>query len=284
MAARAFATLDQLTSGRAALHVISGGNDADQARDGDYLGQADRYRRSDEFSADPPPSGRRDALRLTGEFYRLTGGFGRPAGRAASRSSSAAPRDAIQVGGKHADVYAFWGEPLAGSPSGSRRSGRARPRTAGAPRFSVSLRPIIADTEEAAWAGAAACSRRIREGIAKPRQGVRRSAPDAGTQAPARRRRRGRRARHAGCGRRSRRPRAPRATPRRWSGRRSRSPRRCWSTWLGVSTLLIRGFDPLDDARRLRARPAADHQADGGGTAGADRSRPASLSSRELSL
>ncbi len=32
--ARDYATLDQLTEGRAAIHVISGGDDADQLRDG----------------------------------------------------------------------------------------------------------------------------------------------------------------------------------------------------------------------------------------------------------
>src|SRR5579864_9743923 len=37
LAARKLATLDQVTGGRAAIHVISGGDDADQARDGDFL-------------------------------------------------------------------------------------------------------------------------------------------------------------------------------------------------------------------------------------------------------
>ena len=39
LAARAFGTLDQLSGGRAAIHVISGGDDQDQQRDGDYLGK-----------------------------------------------------------------------------------------------------------------------------------------------------------------------------------------------------------------------------------------------------
>jgi alkylation response protein AidB-like acyl-CoA dehydrogenase len=49
VAARDFATLDQLTNGRAAIHVISGGDDADQARDGDWLGKDERYDRTDEY-------------------------------------------------------------------------------------------------------------------------------------------------------------------------------------------------------------------------------------------
>src|SRR5262245_745916 len=43
VAARAFATLDQLTEGRVAIHVISGGNDAEQRRDGDTLPKDERY-------------------------------------------------------------------------------------------------------------------------------------------------------------------------------------------------------------------------------------------------
>ena len=37
VAAQQLATLDQLTEGRALVHLISGGNDAEQARQGDYL-------------------------------------------------------------------------------------------------------------------------------------------------------------------------------------------------------------------------------------------------------
>ena len=67
-----------------------------------------------------------------------------------------ASEDAIRVGGKHADVYAFWGEPLEGIRERIRQV-----RAAAAPygrdtRFSVSLRPIVADTEEEAWARAEA--------------------------------------------------------------------------------------------------------------------------------
>jgi alkanesulfonate monooxygenase len=48
-AARSFATLDQLSGGRAAIHVISGGDDVDQRRDGDHLGKDERYARTDEY-------------------------------------------------------------------------------------------------------------------------------------------------------------------------------------------------------------------------------------------
>ena len=75
-AARKFATLDAFHPGRVALHVITGGDDADQARDGDLADKVTRYRRTDEFL---------DVLRLewtsatpfdyAGEFYQVKEGL-----------------------------------------------------------------------------------------------------------------------------------------------------------------------------------------------------------------
>jgi alkanesulfonate monooxygenase len=58
---------------------------------------------------------------------------------------------AIEVGAAEADVYAFWGEPrdqvaarMEAIDAAARRLGRTL-------RYSISLRPIIADTEDEAW-------------------------------------------------------------------------------------------------------------------------------------
>src|SRR5437762_4375372 len=76
LAARKLATLDQLSNGRLAVHMIAGGSDADQAKDGDWTGHAGRYRRVSEYI---------DLLRRTwtsmapfdhaGEFYRVLGAY-----------------------------------------------------------------------------------------------------------------------------------------------------------------------------------------------------------------
>ena len=91
-----------------------------------------------------------------GEFYKVTGAWSsvRPEPDGIPIYFGGASDDAIRVGGKHADAYAFWGEPLDGI-----RQRIAEVRAAAAPygrnpRFSVSLRPIVADTEEEAWARA----------------------------------------------------------------------------------------------------------------------------------
>lgn len=152
--ARQCATLDACyPGGRVALHCITGGDDRDLARDGDFLEKPSRYRRSDEFldvverewSSDEP-------FDYEGDFYRVAGGMSsiRPADGHLPVYFAGASADAVPVGARHADVYAFWGEPLAAVAE--RMAGvRAAARHGRTPRFSVSLRPIPAETEEEAW-------------------------------------------------------------------------------------------------------------------------------------
>lgn len=174
VAARIYATIDGFHPGRVALHVISGGDDADQARDGDISDKPTRYRRSDEFlqvvrrvwtSSEP--------FDFAGEFYTVNGGWSavRPAEGGIPVYFGGASADAIRVGGKHADVYAFWGEPLAGIAERIREVDAAAAPHGRRPRYSVSLRPIIADTEQAAWDRAAAVLEATTEGVSRLRGG-----------------------------------------------------------------------------------------------------------------
>jgi len=92
-----------------------------------------------------------------GNHYRVARGFGdvkpyRDSGIPVYFGG--ASEAAIPVAGKHADIYALWGETHA-----QVRGLVARIRAAAAPfgrqpRFSLSLRPVLADTEEQAWAKA----------------------------------------------------------------------------------------------------------------------------------
>jgi alkanesulfonate monooxygenase len=159
IAARAYATLDAFHPGRVAMHVITGGDDADQQRDGDYLTKEERYRRTDDFltvvrreweSVEP--------FDHEGEFYKVTGARAnvRPEPGGIPIYFGGASEDAIRVGGKHADAYAFWGEPLDGIRQRIAEVQAAAAPYGRHPRFSVSLRPIVAETEEEAWAQAEA--------------------------------------------------------------------------------------------------------------------------------
>ena len=157
--AQKLATLDQLTQGRAVVHLISGGSDAEQARQGDYLPKDRRYARTSEYI---------DILRKSwteaapfshaGEFYQFDDfGPGFPPYQAPIPISVGGQSDeAFAVGGAKADIFSFWGEPLDDLRSEIERV-NAIARSAGRetfPRIWVTFRPIVAATDELAWAKA----------------------------------------------------------------------------------------------------------------------------------
>jgi alkanesulfonate monooxygenase len=158
--ARTLATLDHFSKGRIAVHIISGGDDADQQRDGDFLGHDQRYARTAEYldiikriwAADAP-------IDHHGEHYRFLQAYSsvkplqQPHLPIYFGGSSEA---AIQVAARYADVYALWGESLAqvGETIARVRTAAARHGRADHIRFSLSLRPILGRTEADAWARA----------------------------------------------------------------------------------------------------------------------------------
>src|SRR4051794_19430562 len=168
LAARKFATLDQITGGRAAIHVISGGDDTDQFRDGDTLGKDERYARTDEYVGilkriwtEPGPTVDHD-----GRFYSF-------AGASTALRCMQQPRIPIYFGGasdaaivvsaKHADVYALWGETHAQVREITVRLHAEAAKHNRSVRVSLSLRPILAATEDEAWAKAETIKQRIIE-------------------------------------------------------------------------------------------------------------------------
>jgi len=256
LAARQFASLDQFSGGRLGVHYISGGSDDEQKRDGDWLDHDQRYARTDEYlevlrkvwTADQP-------FDHEGAHYRFKDAFsevkpvqtrnGRPHVPVYFGGASEA---AIPVAGKHADVYALWGESL---DQARELTGRVRAEAARhgrSVRFSVSFRPILAETEAKAWERAdsiLAETRRLRvvQGFGRggplQSEGARRllAAAEQGT----------------------------RLDKRLWTavaqeiGGRSNSTALVGTPGqvadalldyhaLGVTTFLIRGFDPLEDA------------------------------------
>ncbi len=189
LVARKLATLDQLTGGgRVAIHHITGGDELDQKRDGDFADHDRRYARTAEFM---------DLLRreLTatepfdhdGEFYRVRGAYSyvKPAtADGIPLYFGGASPAAISVGAEHADVYMLWGEPVAQIAeriAGIRAEAARHGRTV---RFSLSVRPIVAQTEEAAWQRAeeirVATEKRVPGTRGAQIQGTR----DQGTRAP----------------------------------------------------------------------------------------------------
>ena len=253
LAARQLATLDQFSGGRLALNVVSGGNDEDLRRDGDYLDHEQRYARTDEYLA---------ALKaiwtatqpvdFSGDFYRFEGASA--AVRCQQRPHipiyfSGASAAAVDVAARHADTYMLWGEPLASVAEQVERVRQAAAAKGRQPRFSVSFRPIVADTEEAAWKRAREILEQVRETRSRLGLPLNDHAPqNVGSQ---------RLLAAAGQG--------DVLDARLWMGVARLTGARWNSTSLvgtpeqvasalgeyyrlGVSTFLIRGFDPLGDA------------------------------------
>ncbi|MCM3310786.1 LLM class flavin-dependent oxidoreductase, partial [Streptococcus oralis] len=116
LAARQIATLDQFSRGRLAVHFISGGSDSEQQRDGDFLDHDARYARTDEYLGilrriwtDTQP------FDHDGAHYRFKQGFSEVKPFQQPHVPiyfGGASEAALAVAGKHADVYALWGESL----------------------------------------------------------------------------------------------------------------------------------------------------------------------------
>lgn len=253
LAARQLATLDQFSNGRLALNVISGGSDTDQRRDGDYLDHDARYTRTDEYlqvlkaiwTAQAP-------VDHHGRFYRFDGAL--PNVRTQQKPHipiyfSGSSDAAVEVAARHADTYMLWGEPLADFAAHVQKVRAAAQRQGRSPRVSVSFRPIVADTEEAAWKRAAEILERVRQNRARLGLPLNDHAPaNVGSQRLLAAARRG-----------------DVLDQRLWTGIARLTGAQWNSTALvgtaeqvadalgeyhlrGASTFLIRGFDPLDDA------------------------------------
>ena len=237
------------------IHIITGGNDVELRQDGDWTDKDERYARTDEYL---------DIVKLEwmsekpfdfkGRFYNVQQGFGgikpvqKPYIPIYFGGSSEA---AIRVAGKHADIYALWGETydqvrdvIAQVRAAAAEFGRADQI-----RFSLSLRPILADTEDKAWARAERILERTIEVRQKSGLPISGHAPqNAGSQ----------RLLDAAA-------KGARLDKRLWTGVAAVTGASGNSTALvgtpdqvadallnyydlGVSTFLIRGFDPFDDA------------------------------------
>ena len=176
LAARMLATLDQLTKGRLAVHIIAGGSDTDQAKDGDYTPHSERYKRSAEYIK---------LLQLTwtktkpfdfeGRFYTTRGTqslikcFQKPHLPIYGGGGSDA---AIEALAPHLDTFMLWGEPLKNTKEFMGRVKAHAKKTQNSLNFSLSTRPIIADTETKAWDKAEGILKRVnklRGGISAPK-------------------------------------------------------------------------------------------------------------------
>ena len=155
VAAQMAGTFQNLSGGRLALNVVTGGESHEQRMFGDFLDKDGRYERCDEFLTIVRRLWTGEPVTFDGEHLRVEDAvlqqvpdplppvyFG--------GSSPAAGR----VAAKHVDVYLTWGEPpaaVAEKVAWIRRLAEAEGRQI---RFGIRLHTIARDTSEAAWAEA----------------------------------------------------------------------------------------------------------------------------------
>lgn len=153
LAAQQAATLQRFSEGRVLLNIVSGGDDSEQRRFGDWAGHDERYARTGEFLNIVKSVWRQDSTDFEGEHYTV---------RDARVSAPPDPLPQIYFGGsspaalpiaaEHVDVYLTWGEPpqaAAAKIATVRELAAARGRQL---RFGIRLHTISRDTSAAAWA------------------------------------------------------------------------------------------------------------------------------------
>src|SRR6267143_1370842 len=116
-AAKTFATLDHIADGRFKVHFITGGNDHEQQREGDFLGHDERYDRTHEYIqivrkvwTTHEPFDHEGVHYRFADFVSDIFPVQDPYPAISFGGSSDA---AYAVGAAEADIYCLWGEPLA---------------------------------------------------------------------------------------------------------------------------------------------------------------------------
>ncbi|SEG91149.1 alkanesulfonate monooxygenase [Thermomonospora echinospora] len=152
LAAQMAATFQRISGGRLLLNVVTGGEQAEQARFGDHLSHAERYARTDEFLSVVRGAWGEEPFDFTGDHYQVAGatvaGDVDPVPELYFGGSSEA---AGPVAARHVDVYLTWGEPpvqVAEKIAWIRKLAAEEGRIL---RFGIRLHTISRDTSEEAW-------------------------------------------------------------------------------------------------------------------------------------
>ena len=151
------ATLDRLSSGRALINVVSGGDPQENKGDGLFWSHAERYRAAEEFLNVYKRILAGEAVSFSGEYIRVEDarvGFPTVQRPHPPLYFGGSSEDAHDVGSRTIDKYLSWGEPpndVAAKFDDMRRRADKAGREI---TFGVRLHVIVRETAEAAWAEA----------------------------------------------------------------------------------------------------------------------------------
>ena len=152
LAAQQASTFQRISHGRALLNIVTGGDEVEQRRFGDWAAHDTRYARTDEFLSVLRGAWGAEPVDFAGEHYEVVG---------ASTYAPPEPTPPIYFGGssdaalpvaaRHADVYLTWGEPPALVSEKIERVRKLAAELDREPRFGIRLHVITRDTSAEAW-------------------------------------------------------------------------------------------------------------------------------------
>ena len=155
LAAQQAATFQRVSGGRLLLNIVSGGDDREQRRFGDWLDHDERYDRTDEFLTVLRGALSGTPTDFAGRYFHVEGATVNHVPEPVPQLYFGGASTAAEiVAARHVDVYLAWGEP---PDLLAPRLARMRELAAeeGRPlRFGIRLHVISRDTERAAWAEA----------------------------------------------------------------------------------------------------------------------------------
>jgi alkanesulfonate monooxygenase len=154
LAAQMAASFQRVSGGRLLLNVVTGGDEIEQQRFGDFLDKDDRYARTDDFLAIVRGAWENESFDYEGEHISVVDAQVPEAPQWPDIYFGGSSPAALKVAARHADVYLTWGEP---PPQVAEKLDRVR-ELADAEgrdlRFGIRLHAIARETSADAWAAA----------------------------------------------------------------------------------------------------------------------------------
>lgn len=154
LAAKMASTLDQLSKGRLAVNVVSGGSPCELAQDGDFLSHDERYERADEFLEVVKKLWNEENVNHKGNYFSVENGELKPSNyekRQIPLFFGGSSEAALEVAARHADVYLQWGEPVDHVRKQIMDLNQRAAKYGRTLQHGVRIHIIVRDTEEDAW-------------------------------------------------------------------------------------------------------------------------------------
>lgn len=153
LAAQQAATLQRFSDGRVLLNIVTGGDDVEQRRFGDWLDHDRRYARTGEFLHIVNSVWRQESLDFDGDHYKVADArVSAPPDPLPQIYFGGSSPAALPIAARYVDVYLTWGEPPQDAAAKIARVRELAEKQGRTVRFGIRLHTISRDTSEAARA------------------------------------------------------------------------------------------------------------------------------------